>query len=107
MDKGFIMYYESEDMINLLSNEELGDLIKQVYGYYKRGEEPTNLSPIQRAVFYHIREQMTCSKKSTNAERQQRYRDRKKALTTQEPNPIINKEEGERKAILPPRKINQ
>ena len=52
---GFLLYYDLEDQLNMLSLEERGMLISAAFAYAKRGEENEELPLAVRIVFSTIK----------------------------------------------------
>lgn len=86
--KGFIIYGDIEAVIDRLSDEEAGQLLKGMVTYFNTGAEP-NFNGILEFVFIPIRQQMDRDKEKyeakceKNREKIQKYWDKVKSDTTE------------------------
>ena len=53
----FLLYLEHEELINQLTNEQAGELIKGIFEYARTGDTP-NLNPLENLVFISIRQDL-------------------------------------------------
>lgn len=53
--KAFLMYYEYEEQLEDLTDEELGQLVRHIYKYEKLGLEPENLGFLMKMAFNFIK----------------------------------------------------
>ena len=55
--KSFLLYLEHEELINQLTNEQAGEVIKGLFEYARTGDTP-NLNPLENLVFISIRQDL-------------------------------------------------
>lgn len=53
--KAFLMYYDYEEQLEDLTDEELGKLVRIIFKYEKTGEEPQNLGFLLKMAFSFIK----------------------------------------------------
>ena len=53
--KAFLMYYEYEEQLEDLTDEQLGQLVRIIFKYEKTGEEPQNLGFLMKMAFSFIK----------------------------------------------------
>jgi len=58
LKKAFILYYDYEDNINLLSQDEKGNLLDAIFEYSKTQILTKNLSPVTKMAFSFIKNQL-------------------------------------------------
>lgn len=53
--KAFLMYYDYEEQLEDLTDEQLGQLVRIIFKYEKTGEEPQNLGFLMKMAFLFIK----------------------------------------------------
>lgn len=53
--KAFLMYYDYEEQLEDLTDEQLGQLVRIIFKYEKTGEEPQNLGFLMKMAFAFIK----------------------------------------------------
>lgn len=87
----FLIYLDYEEQFNLLSDEELGQLIRAIMEYEKTGTEP-NLSGVIKMAFSFIKAQLDRDRDKWKEEKQKRSEAGKKGMATRwnKNNSVIN-----------------
>jgi len=94
MDKNsFLIYLDYEEQFNLLSDEELGQLIRCILCYEKSGNIP-ELHGVVKMAFSFIKSQLDRDREKWKEEKQKRSEAGKKGMTNRwkKDNSVINED---------------
>ena len=53
-NKALMIFLDTKDMVNLLSDEDAGKVLKSLLNYFTDGTEPTGLSDVARMVYLSL-----------------------------------------------------
>lgn len=89
----FLIYLDYEEQFNLLTDEQLGQLMRAIISYEKTGIEP-NIDGIIKMAFSFIKAQLDRDRDKWNEEKQKRSEAGKKGMANRwkKDNSVINED---------------